>query len=73
MSEWVIPDFLPVLGSTPVEGYVLAAGACGNGVIKAPSTGRDLADFIMTGSMSWYLDHLPLSRFAKLKYDENGY
>ncbi len=77
VNEWVgfraePPDFLPVLGPTPVEGYVLAAGAGGNGVIEAPTIGRDLAAFIMTGASSWYLDRLPLSRFAELKYDENG-
>lgn len=77
VNEWVgyraePPDFLPVLGKTPVEGYLLAAGAGGNGVIEAPTIGRDLAAYIMTGASSWYLDRLPLSRFDELKYDENG-
>jgi glycine/D-amino acid oxidase-like deaminating enzyme len=77
VNEWVgyraePPDFLPVLGPTPVEGYVLAAGAGGNGVIEAPTIGRDIADYVMNGTMSWYLDRLPLSRFAELKYDESG-
>jgi glycine/D-amino acid oxidase-like deaminating enzyme len=77
VNEWVgyraePPDFLPVLGPTPVDGYVLAAGAGGNGVIEAPTIGRDIADYIMTGSMSWYLDRLPLLRLAELKYDEKG-
>jgi glycine/D-amino acid oxidase-like deaminating enzyme len=67
-NEWVgyraePPDFLPVLGETPVEGYMLAAGAGGNGVIEAPTIGRDLAKFIMTGEKSWYLERLPFSRF----------
>jgi len=78
VNEWVgyraePPDFLPVLGPTPVEGYLLAAGAGGNGVIEAPTIGRDLAAYIMTGSVSWYLDRLPLSRLAELKYDETGH
>lgn len=59
------PDFLPILGDTPVEGWVLACGAGGNGVIEGPTIGRDLAKFIMTGEKSWYVDRLPLSRFAK--------
>ncbi len=76
-NEWVgyraePPDFLPVLGPTPMEGYVLAAGAGGNGVIEAPTIGRDLADYLMTGASSWYLDRLPLARFAELKYDDKG-
>jgi glycine/D-amino acid oxidase-like deaminating enzyme len=77
VNEWVgyraePPDFLPVLGPTPVEGYILAAGAGGNGVIEAPTIARDLSAFIMTGAKSWYLDRLPLSRLAQLQYDANG-
>ena len=68
-NEWVgyraePPDFLPILGDTPVAGYVLAAGAGGNGVIEAPTIGRDIARFVMTGERSWYLSRLPLSRFS---------
>lgn len=78
VNEWVgyraePPDFLPVLGKTPVEGYILAAGAGGNGVIEAPTIGRDIADLVMTGAVSWYVDRLPLSRFEGLKYDDNGH
>jgi sarcosine oxidase, subunit beta len=66
-NEWVgyraePPDFLPILGETPVPGYLLACGAGGNGVIEAPTIGRDLARYIMTGATSWYLERLPLSR-----------
>jgi glycine/D-amino acid oxidase-like deaminating enzyme len=42
---------------------MLAAGAGGNGVIEAPTIGRDLAKLIMTGEKSWYLERLPFSRF----------
>jgi len=68
VNEWVgyraePPDFLPILGETPVEGYMLAVGAGGNGVIEAPTIGRDMAHFIMTGEKSWYLERLPFSRF----------
>ena len=59
------PDFLPILGETPVEGWFLACGAGGNGVIEGPTIGRDIADLVMTGNVSWYVDRLPLSRFAK--------
>jgi sarcosine oxidase, subunit beta len=70
-NEWVgyraePADFLPILGDTPVAGYMLAAGAGGNGVIEAPTIGRDMARFVMTGEKSWYLERLPLSRFADL-------
>jgi glycine/D-amino acid oxidase-like deaminating enzyme len=70
-NEWVgyraePADFLPILGDTPVDGYMLAAGAGGNGVIEAPTIGRDMARFVMTGEKSWYLERLPLSRFNDL-------
>lgn len=70
VNDWVgyraePPDFLPVLGDTPVPGYVLASGAGGNGVIEAPTIGRDVARFVMTGEKSWYLERLPFSRFAE--------
>lgn len=71
-NEWVgyraePPDFLPILGETPVRGYLLAAGAGGNGVIEAPTIGRDLAHFIATGEKSWYMERLPLSRFEDVE------
>jgi len=71
-NEWVgfraePPDFLPILGETPVKGYVLAAGAGGNGVIEAPTIGRDLAKHVMTGETSWYMERLPYSRFADVE------
>lgn len=70
VNEWVgyraePPDFLPILGDTPVEGYMVAVGAGGNGVIEAPTIGRDMAKFIMTGEKSWYLKRLPFGRFDK--------
>lgn len=57
------PDFLPILGETPVEGYVLAIGCGGNGVIEGPAVGRDIAQFIAYGEKSILLKRLPLSRF----------
>jgi glycine/D-amino acid oxidase-like deaminating enzyme len=57
-------DYMPVLGPTSVDGYVLAIGAGGNGVIEGPTIGRDLARYIMTGATSFFIDRLPLSRFG---------
>jgi glycine/D-amino acid oxidase-like deaminating enzyme len=70
VNDWVgyraePPDYLPVLGETPVEGYVLAIGAGGNGVIEAPTIGRDIARYVMTGEKSWYLERLPMDRFGE--------
>lgn len=68
VNEWVgyraePPDFMPILGGSPVEGYLLAVGEGGNGVIEAPTIGRDMAKFIMTGEKDWLVNKLPLSRF----------
>lgn len=59
------PDFLPLLGDTPVDGYMLAVGCGGNGVIEGPAIGRDLGLYIATGIKSTYLQRLPLSRYEK--------
>jgi sarcosine oxidase, subunit beta len=58
------PDFLPILGETPVDGYMLAVGCGGNGVIEAPMIGQDLALYIAYGKKSLLLNRFPLSRFA---------
>lgn len=59
------PDFLPILGDTPVEGYMLAVGCGGNGVIEAPMIGQDLALYIAYGAKSLLINRFPLSRFEK--------
>lgn len=63
-------DYMPVLGKSPVDDYVLAIGAGGNGVIEGPTIGRDIARYIMNGDISYFMSRLPLSRFdnpAKLE------
>jgi sarcosine oxidase subunit beta len=62
------PDFVPILGETPVENYVLAIGCGGNGVIEAPAVGRDVAKYVAFGEKSLLMERLPLSRFEK-EYD----
>jgi len=75
-NEWVgyraeTPDFNPILGESPIEHYMLAVGEGGNGLIEAPTIGRDMAKFIMTGEKSWYVKRLPFSRFeGKIKFKE---
>lgn len=55
-------DFLPILGKTPVEGYMLATGYGGNGVIEAPAASRDLAKYIMRGESTLLLEEWAFSR-----------
>jgi len=72
-------DFLPILGKTPVEGYILATGYGGgggiegpratgyggNGVIEAPAASRDLAKFIMRGEKTPLLEDWAFERLLK--------
>lgn len=57
------PDFLPIMGATPVNGYVLAIGCGGNGVIEGPAVGRDIAKYVAYGETSLLMERLPLDRF----------
>ena len=58
-------DFWPILGETPVKGYMLATGYGGNGVIEAPAASRDLAKFIMIGEKTPLLEDWSFSRLLK--------
>lgn len=58
-------DFLPILGETPVEGYYLATGYGGNGVIEAPASSRDLAKLIMRGESTPLLEDWAFKRLMK--------
>ncbi len=46
----ITPDWHPVLGSTPVEGYFLAAGFSGHGFKLGPAIGELLAEEIVDGA-----------------------
>jgi len=59
------PDFMPILGDTLVDDYILAIGCGGNGVIEAPVIGRDLAKYIATGEKTLLIEHLSLKRFKE--------
>lgn len=55
-------DFLPILGKTQVDGYVLATGYGGNGIIEAPAASRDLAKLIMRGESTPLLEDWAYTR-----------
>lgn len=55
-------DFLPILGETPVKGYILATGYDGNGIIEAPAASRDLAKLIMRGESTPLLEDWAFKR-----------
>ncbi len=58
-------DFLPILGETQLEGYMVASGYGGNGVIEAPAASRDMAKFIMTGEKTPLLEDWAFMRLAE--------
>lgn len=58
-------DFWPILGETPIKGYILATGYGGNGVIEAPAASRDLAKLIMIGESTPLLENWAFSRLLK--------
>lgn len=55
-------DFLPILGETPVKGYILATGYGGNGIIEAPAASRDLAKLIMRSESTPLLEDWSFKR-----------
>jgi sarcosine oxidase subunit beta len=61
------PDHHPVLGAVPgLEGFFLANGFSGHGVMHAPATGKILADLILKGSTDLIdAQLLNLRRFAE--------
>lgn len=61
------PDFLPILGDTPIEGYMLAIGCGGNGVIEGPAIGRDMARYIATGEKPPLVEQFKLDRFENVE------
>ena len=57
------PDGLPILGPSPLQGFLLATGHFRNGILLAPLTGRLVADWITTGSCSLDLSAFSVNRF----------
>jgi len=58
-------DFLPILGETSIEGYILATGYGGNGIIEAPAASRDLAKLIMRGESTPLLEDWAFKRLLR--------
>jgi glycine oxidase len=57
-------DHLPVLGTTPVDGLVLATGHYRNGILLAPITAQVIAELIATGRSSVDLSPFSVRRFG---------
>ncbi len=59
------PDKHPVLGRTDVDGFVIAAGFSGHGLMHAPATGELIADVVTGATPALDLHPLRLSRFRE--------
>lgn len=58
------PDHLPILGSTPLRGLLVASGHFRNGILLAPLTARIIADLITRGGCPIDLSPFELARFV---------
>jgi sarcosine oxidase subunit beta len=60
------PDKHPILGTVDgVEGFVMAAGFSGHGVMHSPATGELIAELIADGKTSLDITALRLARFER--------
>lgn len=58
------PDGRPILGPTPIDGLIVAAGHYRNGILLTPETARLVASFVETG------DARPFAEFAFREGDD---
>jgi sarcosine oxidase subunit beta len=60
------PDGLPILGKVKeIEGFIIAAGHEGDGIMLAPATGKIIANIILEKKISYPVKKIALSRFSK--------
>jgi glycine oxidase len=57
------PDGLPIVGSTPIRGFLLAVGHFRNGLVLAPATGAAIGDIVLGGPERFDFSAFSLSRF----------
>ncbi|HEX6844147.1 MAG TPA: FAD-binding oxidoreductase, partial [Actinomycetota bacterium] len=68
------PDHHPVIGETPVEGLVVAAGFSGHGFQQGPMAGRLVAEVVVGGAArSVDIDALRFTRFAEEALVDEGH
>lgn len=72
MRQWagiadMTPDFSPVMGPTPVEGYYLDAGWGTWGFKASPAAGLTMAELVATGRTPEVIRPFGLDRFSNLR------
>ncbi|OUC05450.1 glycine oxidase, partial [Litorilinea aerophila] len=58
-------DDAPILGTTPVEGLILATGHYRNGILLAPVTAQAISHLIRTGETPEIIRPFGLQRFQR--------
>jgi sarcosine oxidase subunit beta len=59
------PDRHPILGGTPVDGLLVAAGFSGHGFQHAPVVGKLMAELVVDGAAETVdIDEVALERFS---------
>jgi glycine oxidase len=58
------PDELPIIGKTPIEGFLVATGHYRNGVLLAPATAGIIRDLIFSGKTELKIDAFSPLRFS---------
>ncbi|HEY1486859.1 MAG TPA: FAD-dependent oxidoreductase, partial [Micromonosporaceae bacterium] len=61
------PDNAPMLGSSGLEGLVIATGHYRNGILLTPVTADEVSSLLMTGSPAEILAPFAPTRFARAK------
>jgi sarcosine oxidase subunit beta len=62
----VTPDAHPILGKTPLEGFLVCAGFSGHGFMHGPITGKLMSEIILDGqSHTLDISMLDLARFSE--------
>jgi sarcosine oxidase subunit beta len=59
------PDYSPILGPTPVDGFFLSSGWGTWGFKAVPAAGLELAQCVATGSLSPLIEPFALDRFRR--------
>ncbi len=59
------PDFAPIMGTTPVSGFLLDVGWGTYGFKAGPVSGETMAEFIVTGKTPKLIQAFGLDRFEK--------
>ena len=62
--EGKLPDGIPVIGASAVNGAYHAFGFCGHGFALGPIVGRIIADIVVTGNSDLPVEAFRIGRFA---------